>query len=339
MKSIKITDYFEMTNIKKELSYYKIIPHQNTRNYKSIEIANIINKCYKDLNTRITKLEDDFIYDYEIKSQTKVAYYIHVSKNKGVEFFLIVPTVYASMFIEKVSLTWNKVEMKKVNDIPRFSDDCTKMSVQYTREDALSLDIIDKKSCDLLEAQLNVMNMMQDDDRIGIYYNFNYKNSQKQKGFRTRYNETMDKIKDGKNVDKIRDSKSIGKLLLKILMLSGEEIMDGISSLLGGEKKSNNDVAILKKNLGILQKKDLSKYTKEKGQLETISTQILIMSESQNKENEKLNISSLAQSFNKLDGDNKLRPKVIGIKRKIDLDRSKLPIPSNDMSIEEYWDL
>lgn len=335
MKSIKITDYFEMTNIKKELSYYKIIPHQNTRNYKSIEIANIINKCYKDLNSRITKLEDDFIYDYEIKSQTKVAYYIHVSKNKGIEFFLIVPTVYASMFIEKVSLTWNKVEMKKVNDIPRFSDDCTKMSVQYTREDALSLDIIDKKSCDLLEAQLNVMNMMQDDDRIGIYYNFNYKNSQKQKGFRTRYNETMDKIKDGKNVDKIRDSKSIGKLLLKILMLSGEEIMDGISSLLGGEKKSNNDVAILKKNLGMLQKKDLSKYTKEKGQLETISTQILIMSESKNKENEKLNINSLAQSFNKLDGDNKLRSKVIGIKRKIDLDRSKLPIPSNDMSVEE----
>ncbi|MGL5753200.1 MAG: hypothetical protein ACRCXT_21840 [Paraclostridium sp.] len=70
-----------------------------------------------------------------------------------------------------------------------------------------------------------------------------------------------------------------------------------------------------------------------------ISTQILLMSESKNKENENLNMNSLAQSFNALDGDNKLRPKTIGIKRKIDLDACKLPIISNDMSVEEVSSL
>lgn len=339
IKSIKLTDYFELTNIKQDLSYYKIVPHQNTRNYKSIEIAKVINRCYKDLNSRIHKLEKDFLYDYEIKSQTKVAYYIHISKKEGVEFYLIVPTVYANMFMEKVSLSWSKVEVKKVKDIPRFSEECTKMSMQYTRDDALSLNVIDKKSCDLLEAQLNVINMMQDDERLGIYYNFNYKNSYFQKGFKSKYNKTMDNIKDGKSVEKIKDNKSLGKFALKILLMTCEQILEGVSEVLGSKKNQSNDFKELKKSLGIIQKKDLSKNTKEKGQLEVISTQILLMSESKNKENENLNIHSLAQSFNVLDGDNKLRPKTIGIKRKINLDSCKLPIPSNDMSVEEVSSL
>lgn len=340
VKSIKLSDYFELKKVDThDLSYYKIIPHQNTRNYKSIEMAKVINRCYKDLNSRIKKIEDDFLCTYEIDEQTKVAYYIHISKKGGVEFYLIVPTVYANMFMEKVSLSWSKVEVKKVKDIPRFSDECTKMSMQYTRDDALSLNVIDKKSCELLESQLNVINMMQDDERLGIYYNFNYKSSYLQKGFKTKYNEAMDKIRTGKSVDKVKNTKSIGKIALMILMMTGDEIMNGITEILGGSKKQSSDLTEMKKSLGIIQKKDLSKYTKEKGQLEVISTQILLMSESRNKENEVLNIDSLAQSFNTLDGDNKLRSKTIGIKRKIDLDSCKLPIPSNDMSVEEVGGL
>ena len=99
------------------------------------------------------------------------------------------------MFLEKLSASWEKVEVKKVDDIPRFNNDCQKMSMEYKRDDALSLNIIDKKSCDLLERQLNVINMMQEGDKVGIYYNFNYKSQYKQLGFRTKYNQTMDKIK------------------------------------------------------------------------------------------------------------------------------------------------
>lgn len=335
VKSIKLSDYFQIINTKQQLSYYRIIPHQSTRNYKSIDIAKAINRCYEDISKRIKKLESDFIFNYEIRSQTKVAYYIYISKDEGVQFYLILPTVYANMFLEKLSASWEKVEVNKVDDIPRFNDNCQKMSMEYKRDDALSLNIIDKKSCDLLERQLNVINMMQEGDRVGIFYNFNYKSQYKQLGFRTKYNQAMDKIKDGKSIEKIKDNKSIGKMLLRILVMTGEDILATIGEILGEKRKKNTDVATLNKSLGILQKKDLSKHTKDKGQLETISTQILLMSDSNTVEGAKANISSLAQSFNALDGDNELKPKSINIKRKIDLDKAKLPISSIDMSVEE----
>lgn len=338
MKSIRLSDYIEINKLENNLTYYKLIPHQNTRNYKSIEIAKAINRCYKDLPSRIIKIKDGK-FDYIYKSQTKVAYYIYFSKNEGVSFYLIVPTAYSNMFIEKLKLTWDKVEIEKVEEIPTFSDNCSKSAMQFTREDALSLNLIDKKSCDLLESQLNVMNMLQENDRVGIFYNFNYKNNYKQLGFKTNYNKTMDKMKDGKSLDKTKDSKSICKYLLSLLAMTGEELLNGLSEILGEKRKSNSDLIAFNKTLGVFQKKDLSKQSKDKGQLEVISTQILLMSESNSKDREKLNINSLAQSFNVVDGDNTLRPKTIGIKRKIDLNKTKLPTPSNDMSVEEVGTL
>lgn len=335
-KSIKLTDYIENTSVKSQLSYYKIIPHQATRNYNNVEIAKVINRCYQDISKRIYKYEKKIIY----KTQTKVAYYIHISKSDGIEFFLVVPTFYSKLFMEKLSLSWDRVEVQEVEDIPRFNDDCSKMSMEFTKEDSLSLKVIDKKSSDILSSQLNVIDMMQEGENIGIYYNFNYKSPYKQLGFKTKYNQTMDKIKEGKRVDKFKgDNKSLKKLLLSLLLGVGEDIMSALAEILGGQRKSTTDMAAINKTLGILQKKDLSKNTKEKAQLEVVSTQILLMSESDHKESEKLNINSLAQSFNSFDGDNQLRPKVIGIKRRINLDRTKLPIPSNDMSVEEVGSL
>lgn len=332
VKSIKFSDYIKINSTKEQLSYYQIIPHQNTRNYKSIEIANVINRCFKDIKHRINKLDEDFKLEYT--QQTKVAYYIYFTE-KQVEFYLIVPTVYSNIFMEKLSLTWNRVEVKKINDIPRFSDNCNKVSMEYTKDDSLSIDLIDKKSCDLLEAQLNVINMLKEGDRVGIYYNFNYVKPYKQLGFKTNYNKAMDKVKEGKTLDKTKDSKSLGKFLVSLLVITGEELMNGLSELLGEKRKQSSDMIAFNKTMGILQKKDLSKYSKTKGQLEVIDAQILLMSESCDKENEKLNINSLAQSFNVIDGDNMLRPKTIGVKRKIDLDKTKLPIASNKMSVEE----
>ena len=66
-KSIKLTDYFQLISTKQQLSYYKIIPHQNTRNYKSVEISKVINKCYKDITKRILYLHL-LTYGYNILS-------------------------------------------------------------------------------------------------------------------------------------------------------------------------------------------------------------------------------------------------------------------------------
>ncbi|MGL5328296.1 MAG: hypothetical protein ACRDD7_03435 [Peptostreptococcaceae bacterium] len=332
VKTIKMNEYFQIKATKEQLSYYKIIPHHNTRNYKSVEIAKVINRCYRDISKQFHKKCDGFIYELP----TKVSYYIYLSKLTGVEFYLIIPTVYSKMFLEQLSLTWDKVEVKETKDIPRFEDSVSKVSMEYTKADSLSLDIIDKKSSKLLEAQLNVIDMMQDDDRVGIFYNFNYKNAYQQLGFRTKYNQSMDKIKDGKSVDKFKiDQKSILKVVLRFLMLTGDELMSGLAELLGSKAKNNSEMDSIKKTLGIMQKKDLSKFTKDKSQLEVVSTQILLLSESKNKTNEKANIMSLAQSFNTLDGDNTLRPKTVSSKTKINLDLCKLPISQSVMSVEE----
>lgn len=336
MKSIKLSEYFQVKSTKEQLNYYKIIPHQSTRNYRSIEVAKIINRCYKSIVKQFQKQYKGLVYELP----TKVSYYIYISKDEGVEFYLIIPKIYAGMFLEKISYTWNKVEVQQVNDIPRFNDSASKISMEYSRADALSLELIDKKSNELLEAQLNVIDMMQEGDRLGIFYNFNYRSSYQQLGFRTKYNECMEKIKDGKSVEKVKmDQKSILKLVLRILVSTGEELMAGVSELLGDKKKNNSDMDYMKKTLGILQKKDLSKYTKEKSQLEIIDTQILLLSESKSISNEKANIMSLAQSFNRLDGDNTLRPKSIPKTTKINLDSYKLPINKNAMSVEEVGNL
>lgn len=331
-KSIKMSEYFKIKSTKDQLVYYKIIPHQNTRNYRSIEVAKIINRCYRSTLKQFERQYKGFIYE----APTKVSYYIYISKDEGVEFYLIIPKIYSNMFLEKISYTWSKVEVQQVEDIPRFNDSASKVSMEYNRSDALSLDLIDKKSNELLESQLNVIDMMQEGDRLGIFYNFNYRSSYEQLGFRTKYNECMEKIKDGKSVDKVKaDQKSILKLALRMLMSTGDQLMEGLAELLGDKKKSSNDMDSIKKTLGILQKKDLSKYTKDKSQQEVIGTQILLLSESKNISNEKANIMSLAQSFNKLDGDNSLRPKTISRKTKINFDSYKLPITQNTMSVEE----
>ena len=332
-KSIKLTDYFQLISTKQQLSYYKIVPHQNTRNYKSVEISKVINKCYKDITKRIYKIEKTWC----IEAPTKIGYYIHMSKDEGIEFFLIVPTVYDSMILEKLSSCWDKVEVKRVMDIPRFSDDCSKISMEVTRHDALSLNISDKKSNEVLASQINVIDMMAEGEKVAIYYNFNHTSSYKQLGFRTKYNKAMDKIKEGKSLDKMKFNRSsIIKSLLRIIVISGEDILSSIAEVLGETRKEDN-MSALNRTLGVLQKKDLSKESKNKGQLEVISTQILLMSESPDKNSEKANIQSLAQSFNVMDGDNTLRPKNLPNKLKVDLDAHKFPksVGENFFSVEE----
>lgn len=333
MKSIKITDYLQLLSTKQQLSYYKIIPHQNTRNYKSIEISKVINKCYKTISKRIYKQEKTWF----IEAPTKIAYYIYISKDEGIEFYLIVPSLYNSLVLDQLSSCWDKVEVKRVLDIPTLKDNCSKISMEFTKEDALSLNIADKKSNEILAKQLNVVDIMSSGDKLGIYYNFNYTSPYKKLGFQTNYNKVMDKVKEGKSLDKIRLNRdSILKSALRILIRGGEDILSGVSELLG-EKRKSDDMSALNRTLGVLQKKDLSKDTKTKGQLDIISTQILLMSESKDKNIEKTNIQSLAQSFNELDGDNTLRAKKLSNKLKVDLNKCSLPsqVSSNLMSAEE----
>lgn len=326
-QSIPFGRYLEIVSTKDQLTYYKIIPHTSSRNYKSIEIPKVINKCYEEIKRRFS-IENKIV---SFKMPTKVGYYIHISKQIGVEFFLICPTVYKNIFLEKIYQSWDKVEVLEVDDIPRFNKKCYKASMEYIKDDALSLKVADKKSNEVLRHQINVIDVMEDNsERIGIYYNFQHTNFYKQLGFKTNYGKTMDKIRERKSVSK--SEASLGFVVKKLLSCAfniGQETIDLITKFLeGDEAKSNKKSAyedyLINQTLGILEKKDLSNDTVKKGQSEILKTQIVVFSEANNKKVEKSNLHAVTQSFQVLDGDNKLRPKNISRNKIINLDKKSI---------------
>lgn len=333
MKATKSKQIFKYKSTKDQLAYFEIIPHSNTRNYNNSDLSRAINGCHTSFLKQF-KTEDGTLC---FEEKTKVSYYIYISKDEGVKFYLIVPKVYSNIFLEKVASVWNKVEVKEVNEIPRFDKKAYKASMEYSREDSLSLDLIDKKSNELLDSQLNVLTMMKPGDRMGIFYNFTYQTSYNQVGFKTKYSQCMDKIRDGKSVDKVDFStKSIACGLARGLVSIGEDLMEGVTTILGEQPVVAKDLEAFKSSVGIVQKKELSKHTKDKSQLEVIGTQILLLSESESdKFTAKNNLSSLSQAFGKLDGDNSLRPKNVWRNKNIDFDAKELPIGKSIMSTEE----
>lgn len=228
--SLSLNKYLKIVSTKEQLTYYKIIPHTSSRNYKSIEIPKVINTCYEEMKRRIS-IENKIM---TFKMSTKVGYYIYMNKKTGVEFFLICPTAYKNIFLEKIYQSWDKVEVLEVDDIPRFNKKCYKASMEYTKDDALSLNIISKKSNEVLRHQINVVDVMEDEsERIGIYYNFQHTNFYSQLGFKTNYCKTMDKIRKGKSVSKVRIS--LGFIIEKLLHCGfniGEEMRNLILTTL-----------------------------------------------------------------------------------------------------------
>lgn len=333
--SLSLNKYLKIVSTKEQLTYYKIIPHTSSRNYKSIEIPKVINTCYEEMKRRIS-IENKIM---TFKMSTKVGYYIYMNKKTGVEFFLICPTAYKNIFLEKIYQSWDKVEVLEVDDIPRFNKKCYKASMEYTKDDALSLNIISKKSNEVLRHQINVVDVMEDEsERIGIYYNFQHTNFYSQLGFKTNYCKTMDKIRKGKSVSKVRIS--LGFIIEKLLHCGfniGEEMRNLIVELLDKKDSSSKNKAtyenhLMDELLGVLEKKELSKDTNEKAHLDVLKTQIVVFSEANSKKIEKSNLYAVTQSFQVLDGDNKLRPKKISRRKIIDLDKNNMLPKSSYLS-------
>lgn len=325
--SLSLNRFLEIVTTKEQLTYLKLIPHTSSRNYKSIEIPKIINNCYEDIRRRF-HIENKTI---SFKLQTKVGFYIYLDKKGGVAFFLICPSIYKQIFIEKIYQSWEKVEVIEVSDIPRFEKKCSKASMEYVKEDAMSLNTISKKSNEFLRYQLNVLDIMEDEsERIGIYYNFQPTNFYSQLGFKTKYCKTMDNIKKGKSVTKtsLNPTYIIGTILRSGFKLGDEmrnllvEILDGKEGKL--KERLQDDDYLIKEMMGVLEKKELSKNTKDKAHSEVLKTQIVIFSEANTKKSEKNNLYAVAQSFHVLDGDNKLRPRTISRKKHIDMDQHNM---------------
>ena len=265
MKSIKLSKYFEL--VKPEYEYIQIIPHKSIRNYNSANIAKAIAYTFKRAE-KIIKIEQKKLF---FKTNFKISYVIDINKNNA-SFYFIVPKPFTNLIVEKIYEIWNKATVKILDNKPQgFTDNAEYFSLSYKKEDALSLNT-DFRSNEPLNSILNVMDIMKDDDRLTIIYNFI---SNPQLTWTDKYNNTMNKIKEKKSIDKnIFSLNSICRNGLIYLLDTINSIIEVINDFTGSSDHNKNE-SIYSAVLGILEKQEeLSVATKKKKDATVINTQI-----------------------------------------------------------------
>lgn len=292
VKSIKINNYFEL--VKPEYVFFKLTPHSSCRNNSTDKLAQLVNKLYIDFTKRIHIEEKKLFF----KTDSKVSLYIYLESNKA-EFYFIVPVPYKRLFKEKISDTWKNIEIKEVNELPTFSKNCTKYGLRYKKEGALSL-AVDKRDNDLLSSTLNIMEILESDtnDKIGIVYNFIPSSPTILNSFRTYHREVMEKYK--KHIPLDKDKKNIW-YILKIMGNFLINTIDGVLEATQKDLKQN-----IQNNITILQHRELSPATYKKENCTLCRSQVVIMSESDSKNNQDINGRATCEAFSIVDEDNSL---------------------------------
>ena len=257
-KSMKLNDYVKV--IKNEYVTVQIIPAKSNRNNNTDAIAQIINKMYLKANQLIIRENKKLI----ISTQAKVSYYIHITKDK-VEFYFIIPKIHITKFKTKFIEVWKNVEVKEVDRIPVDINNGTKYQLNYKYNDSLSLDV-DKRSNDLLNANLSTLEILEAGESIGIFYNFIPTSEREINYFQVNHSDIINKYKNGNNLKK---SKNIGDILILSIRFLIGFIDDFISSM---QNSLNN-----KKVIGI--KREPTPATIKKASKDIIKTQIIISSQ------------------------------------------------------------
>jgi len=319
MKEIKLSDYFKI--IHPEYIYLKLTPNNSIENKSTDRIAKSISTIFKGVTRHIKVEEGKLIKIYPFKRQfmvgtrysyqvsEKVSYFIFIEK-QNVEFYFIIPKSYLSLIREKIRDSWANVTIKEVSDIPQFSEKSTKYQMVYSKEDALSLSI-DRRNNELLSANLNVIDVLEDGDKVGIFYNFIPTN---QFSWKSEYKNTIQKVRDGLPTDRQKVSISF---LFKFLITIVVEISDILGEITTGKtskKKglTTDNLVQMERVIERMNKSGVSKSTYSKASDVILNTQIIILSESLDKLREINHAKSLAQSFeviNEEDGGNSLRAK------------------------------
>lgn len=309
MKSVKLSDYFNI--IKPEYINLKLTPNNSIRNQSTHKIAKAIASLYKNVLQNIKKEEAKVLkvfrkevlfgtkYSYEVSP--KVSYYVYIEKKK-VEFYFIIPKNHLSFLKEKISDAWSSITIKEVEQLPSFSESATKYQMVYTREDGLSL-ATDRRNSDLLQSKLNIVDVMEEGDKVGVFYNFI---PTTQFSWRASYENTIRKVKKSLPTD--RNKMGLG-YALKLAIGLFSSIVDDIGEALAGEKakKGESSIDLLERTLERLNgSKQINDSTRRKANATVLNTQIVVMSESQDKLRERNNARSMTQTFETITEDNRL---------------------------------
>jgi hypothetical protein len=331
MKSIKLSSYFEL--IKPTYQYIQIIPHKSIRNYNSSNIAKAIAHTYKSIDRRIRKEKKKIFFECDFKISYMIDINKNSDKNDNASFYFIVPKPFVNIILEKIKEIWNKATVKLIESgIEPFSDKAEVYQLSYKKEDALSLQV-DKKSNEPLNSVLSVIDIMKDNDRISVIYNFM---PCSQFGWIDRYTETINKIKDKKVIIKKQTSTEyIVKTALVYVIKFFNDLVQIVNDFTGGDTNEDQE-SIYKTIANVLeQQENLSPSTKKKKEQTILNTQIVIVSESNDDTRKSNNALSVCQSYRSLDEDNELIYKQKHFKTPINIEDTDLGTEINTFSTDE----
>ena len=313
-ESIKLSKYIEIQ--KAEYTHIQVIPSKSCRNTNTDKILVLANTMYKKLD-RLIRIENKKLI---ITSKLKLSYYIHITK-RCTEFYFIVPTVFYSQVKTKLSETWKNVEIKKVNALPININDCTKYQLSYKLNDVLSLNV-DKRSNSLLNANLSVLEILQDDEAVGIFYNFIPMSQKEQNYFKISSQEALNNFRKGINLKKSKNIVDLGVISLKFLV----DFINGLlNAFLSTPKNSHNIINPVEK--------PTSSSTQRKAKSDIIKTQAIICAKSDENEREKQLCTTTFNTFTSLNGDNELEMEEV--KKNIDIYKDDIKVKYNYTSTLE----
>lgn len=288
-KSMKLSTYFKIVYPK--YNYYKIIPLKSLRNYNSDKIISVVTTLYRSVSKRIIKENKKFFFN----PQVKVGYFIYMEK-ANIEFYFIIPEQYESLLKSKISDVWNGITIEKVDNIPEFNNSkSTKYFLTYKNEDALSLSV-DKRNNALLSSMLTTVETMEDSDKCGVLFYFT---PTTQASWKEDCKRTLERYVQGYPIDKEKSGiKYILKLGIRICLAFIEIVMDSLIGFTDNNYKNTK--------LTFSQSIPLSLETNKKKDSKIVKTQIVIVSQSENKISADNRAIDLCESFNTLKGDNEL---------------------------------
>jgi hypothetical protein len=326
MIKVNLSEYFQI--IKPKYTILKITPDKSIRNYNSTVITKSIQIMYKPIYQRLNKIKKEFKLTY--KEPEKCCFIIDIVKN-NVNFYFLIPQFYENLFREKLNEVWPKATLEIVDILPKFSKECAKYELCYSREDPLSLNT-DKRCNEPLNSILSILDVLNEEDHVGIYYNFmpSY-----QKAWRKIYNETINKLKAKEPVD--REKFNLNYALKEASIITVDlldYVLNLINSFFGGKEKEKIGLAeIALSSLVIDDIKKISKSTLNKKDKTVLNTQQLILSDSKDKISANNNAVAVCESFKVLNEDNELIYKKIN--KDIDPFAYSFPAEINRMSVDE----
>jgi hypothetical protein len=282
----------KIETINPEYIYLKVIPVTSVRNNDSYKVAQAIQSTYKPFLSRFTFHDYKELFNttfpqlikYELPCKT--SYMIYITK-KVVEFYFIVDKKYKCILKEALGRVWPSVTIYETVNLPMFSSNAMYKQLVYAKEDALSL-AVDRRDNELMANNLNIIDVLQETDKVGIFYNFI---PVSQHSWRATYKNTINKYIAGAPVDKNKVNATYAV----------KTIINEIYNLLNSFNTSNK--------INILSTKELSKITQNKASEFIVNTQIALISDSHNKLNSINNLRSVANSFRSIDDDNYLKYK------------------------------